>query len=91
MYTWLVELIVGLNGVLSTVTVSSPYGSTIAAQLIRLRKDGWIPMLFGRVNLELKGGPRNCLRHYRAGAGRSAKPDSWLLKHGGVTLRSSRG
>jgi len=45
MYTWLVELKFGLDGVLSTVTVGSPYGLTIAAQLIRLRKDGRSPLL----------------------------------------------
>ena len=37
MYTWLIELTLGLSGVLSTATMALAYGATIAAQLIRLQ------------------------------------------------------
>jgi hypothetical protein len=52
-YTWLVELRFGLAGVLSTVTMAPPYGWTIAAQLIRPRKNGGNRLFFSTVNVEL--------------------------------------
>ena len=45
MYTWLIELTLGLSGVLSTATMALAYGATIAAQLIRLSKKGGEPGL----------------------------------------------
>jgi len=54
MYTWLVELTLGLAGVLSTVTMASPYGATISAQLIRSRKIGGNSLFLSTVNLALR-------------------------------------
>ena len=54
MHTWLVELKFGLTGVLSTVTMASPYGRRIAVQLIRLRKYRWNWLFLSRVNFELR-------------------------------------
>jgi hypothetical protein len=53
-YTWLVELTFGLAGVLSTVTMVSPSGATIAAQLIRPRKNAGNRLFLSRVNVVLK-------------------------------------
>ena len=55
MYTWLVELGSGLTGVLSTVTMAPPYGSTIAAQLIRAGKNARKSLFLRRVNFVLTG------------------------------------
>jgi hypothetical protein len=54
MYTWLIELTLGLSGVLSTATMALAYGATIAAQLIRLsKKRGGNLDFWNRANLAL--------------------------------------
>ena len=53
MYTWLIELTLGLSGVLSTATMALAYGATIAAQLIRLSKKGGNLDFWNRANLAL--------------------------------------
>jgi len=54
MYTWLVELTLGRSGVLSTVTMASPYGRSLAGQLIRPRKHEGNRLILGTVNLPLR-------------------------------------
>jgi hypothetical protein len=90
-YTWLVELTFGLAGVLSTVTMASPYDPRIAAQLIRLRKFRWNRLFLSRVNLELSSFIQlKYFNHFQDSCGGGLplpRADSWLFKYERVPLK----
>jgi len=85
MYTWLVELTFGLAGVLSTVTMASPYDPRISAQLIRLRKFRWNRLFLSRVNLELRPGVE-CDIARASSMGRAGRKRPMALVHGSLSM-----
>ena len=91
MHTWLIELMFGLAGVLSTVTMVSPYGPRIAVQLIRLSKYRWNWLFLSTVNLELRPFAKCDIASITSNMGVCAgvtATDSRLLKHEQLPLRS---